>query len=231
MSFDSPSDKQPPQDKWDKLNWRDAEQATSALSVIFWGALLHIFDFHFSQTSNGWGFRFDILNDAVAAAMIAWGVVQLRPLVQDERYVRIMGFVQVISLLAVLDAVRLHFIVPWPLPLSLMFDLFHVVALVAIYYFCVAMRILCDTWWLPDGAESWSLSSKLFLFLNLLPTVTIQAIGLLAIVAGHGGFHVNSPLAIPLILLLLVPVIHILISIRRTGRLLRFGPPPGGIAA
>ena len=35
--------------------------------LIFWGGLLCIFDITFGQTTNGRGFRCDILNDAVGA--------------------------------------------------------------------------------------------------------------------------------------------------------------------
>jgi hypothetical protein len=41
------------------------KHAVAPLRMIFWGGLLCVFDITFSQTTNGQGFKFDILNDAL----------------------------------------------------------------------------------------------------------------------------------------------------------------------
>ena len=52
-------------------------QAITPLRLIFWGGLLCIFDFHLTQTTNGHGFKFDVLSDALGSILIAVGVFRL----------------------------------------------------------------------------------------------------------------------------------------------------------
>ena len=56
------------------------------LRLVFWGGLICVFDLTFSQTVNGEGWEFDVLNDFVGMFMITWGVFQLAKIHVHERY-------------------------------------------------------------------------------------------------------------------------------------------------
>jgi hypothetical protein len=137
------------------LHPADAEAARNALGKIFWGTLICVFDFHISQTSNGNGFKLDLISDVVGTILVAWGVGQLQPLVNDARYTQIMQFCRVMAVLSVFDALLDHVVAPWPVPLRALFIVFGFVCLVAIYQFCTAMRTFCIAGGLPEAERSW----------------------------------------------------------------------------
>src|SRR5678816_1930632 len=91
-----------------------ARRAITPLRLIFWGGLLCIFDVSFTQTSNGQGFKCDVLNDVVGAVLIAAGVVRLSAIPVHDRYAAVMRVVRIVSFLAVLDAIREVFVTRWP---------------------------------------------------------------------------------------------------------------------
>ena len=196
----------------------DAEIARQALGRVFWGALICVFDFHFSSTTNGSGFRFDVINDVIGTVLIVWGIGQLAPLVNSPKYTRIMRFCYVIAVIAVFDALSGHIIIPWPPPLRMVFIVFNFVSLVAIYCFCGAMRQFCLAGLLLEPAESWKFSRLLFLIFNLIPGGLLASLSLLAATSGNNA-HLNiGPIAMVLAITAFVSLIHFLISIWRTRR-------------
>jgi len=206
----------------------DAWTARSALDKIFWGTLICVLDFYFSQTVNGSGFRFDVISDVVGAALIAWGLAQLRPLVADSVYAGIMSFCQIIAIVAVLEALVNHVITDWPLPVRLLSIAFSLVCLLAIYRFCFAMQLFCRSLGLFEIDTRWRTSQTLFLWLLMVPALLIQSVGLLDMF-GSKGWSLNlGPGAIIVAIAALVAVVHILLSIRRTRSGLFFAPPPAG---
>jgi hypothetical protein len=195
----------------------DAWTARNALDKVFWGTLICLVDFNISQTANGSGIRFDVISDVVGAALIAWGVGQLRPLVAESAYAGIMSFCQIVAVGAVLEALVKHLVIDWPLPARLVSMAFSLACLVAIYRFCFAMQLFCRWLGLFEIEQSWRTSQTLFLWLNLIPALLMQAVGLFGMVNSQ-AMHFNiGPLAILLVVAALIPVIHILVSIRRTG--------------
>ena len=206
----------------------DARTARSALDKIFWGTLICVLDFSFSQTVNGSGFRFDVISDVVGAAMIAWGLGQLRPLIADAAYARIMSFCQIIAVGAVLEALANHVVIDWPLPVRLLSFAFSLVCLLAIYRFCFAMQLFCRSLGLFEIDYRWRTSQTLFLWLLVVPALLMQSDGLLDMF-GSKGWSLNlGPGAIIVVIAALVAVVHILMSIRRTRSGLFFAPPFGG---
>jgi len=200
----------------------EANAAQSALGKIFWGTLICVFDLHFSQTSNGTGFKFDIINDVVGAIMITWGVTQLQPLVNEPRYAQIMRFCHLVAILCVLDAVVDHVIAPWPVPLRALHIVFGFVCLLAIYQFCSAMRTFCMAGGLLETERSWTKSQWLFLVLNLIPAAILNLLSLVLMAGGTRGRVRVDPLvgALGLIAVIaaIIPLVYLLWTIWATRR-------------
>ncbi|HEY1016320.1 MAG TPA: hypothetical protein VGE07_26655, partial [Herpetosiphonaceae bacterium] len=88
-----------------------------ALQLMLWGVLLLVFDIYYSRTVGGEGFRFDFLNDAAGAALIAAGVTRLESVRVNRRYVGLIRVAGLGAIVLVLVAIRGHFIsYPAPLP-------------------------------------------------------------------------------------------------------------------
>jgi hypothetical protein len=173
------------------------KRAIIPLRMIFWGGLLCIFDFTLYQTttynyvhiSYTEGFKFDILSDALGAFLIAVAVFRLATIPVHDRYAKVMKLLKIVSVLAVLDAIRDHFIIPLPEEFQLTLKLFNLITLIATVTFCVAMRWLCEEAQLHKAAQSWRLTTALF------------------IIFGVAGFLL--PLS------LVIPFIHLFISTSR----------------
>lgn len=205
------------------------DAAVSALRFIFWGGLLCLFDFSFSQTSNGNGFKFDIISDAVGSVMIAWGIAQLRGLLPATRYVNVMNFVQIIAWMCIADAVADHWVTKTPVIPPMVSSIFSLFCLVAIVAFCLAMRWLCESLTLFHSARSWRTTTLLFLFIYLLPLGLFQVAAIMSALSGQ-KFHLNlGPAGLLLLLIFVVPVIHLFMSTSRMKEELegmRFWPQP-----
>ena len=194
------------------------KQAIAPLRMIFWGGLLCIFDFNISQTTNGQGFKFDILNDALGTALIAFGVFSLASAPVHRRYASVMTFVLVVSVLAVLDALRDHLIVPLPSPIYMLLNLFNLACLAAIVAFCVAMRWYCEEAKLPHAAASWSVTTILFVVIYLLPLGLLYLAGMFAMLTGT-SFNFNlGPAGLLLLPVFAIPMIHLFVSTSRMSR-------------
>lgn len=200
----------------------EAYAAQSALGKIFWGTLICVFDLHFSFTSNGTGFRFDLINDVLGAIMVTWGVSQLQPLMKEFRSAQIMRFCHVMASLCILDAVVDHVIAPWPMPLQVLSIVFRFVCLAAIFQFCSAMRIFCFAAGLLEAERSWILSQRLFLFLNLIPAAILQLLSFVALTGGTRGRVQVDPLmgALGLVAVIaaIIPLVYLLWTIWATRR-------------
>lgn len=200
---------------WRNVQSDAADAAYGALGKIFWGTLLCILDLSVFTESDGFGFKFDFLNDAMGAGLIAWGISELRPVLNDPDYTAIIGFCYPPALLAIVSAILEHFIVPWPAPLKLFAVGFSFWYSIAIYRFCFAMQLFCEAASLLEAAASWRFSRGFFLYLGLIPKVLFQCWNSLAIVTGQSWNIDIGPLAFALVILFL-PIIHILVSIART---------------
>ncbi len=203
-----------------QLSNHTVEQTISPLKWIFWGTLLCMLDFHFTlnPSANGLGFRFDILNDAVGAILIAVAVSRLSALPVHGRYTSVMKYVQIVAVIAVLNAVLEHVVIPLPAPLELAFGLLSLVTTAAIIAFCVAMRWFSELAPLGAAARSWRTTTLLFgLFLAV--QLGFFAISVVTVVTGGGSFNLNLGVA-GLILLIpfAIPPIHLLVSISRMRR-------------
>jgi hypothetical protein len=196
----------------------DIAAAIRPLRLIFWGGLLCVFDFNFSHTVNGSGFKFDVFNDAVGCALIAWGVIALAPLRVHDRYANVMTFVKVVSILAVFDAIRDHWIVRTPPIFDFLSNLFGLITLVAIVAFCIAMRWFCEQARLVEAAASWRTTTILFIAIYFIPLGLLYIAGTIAIAANKSFYFNPGPIGLILVPIFFVPLIHLFISTSRMKR-------------
>jgi hypothetical protein len=200
------------------MNEHSIGRAINPLRLIFWGALICLFDLTFSQTTNGTGFKLDLLDDAVGTLMIAIGVFQLKTLSMADRYRILLTFVQVVSALAVLDAVRDHFVFPVSQAISFAHNLFGLATLAAIVAFCVAMRWFCEEASMFDPARSWRVTTVLFLVIYAVPLGLFYAATAVA-VASETSFHFDlGPAGLLLLPVFVIPLVHLFISTSRMKR-------------
>ena len=200
------------------MSYADIESAIRPLRLIFWGGLLCVFDFNFSQTVNGSGFKFDVFNDAVGCALIAWGAVVLASIRVHDRYAKAMTFVKIVSILAFFGAVRDHWIVRTPPIIDFILNLFGLITLVAIVVFCIAMRWFCEQARLVEAAASWRTTTILFIAIYLLPLGLLYIAGTIAIAANKSFYFNPGPLGLIVIPIFFVPIIHLFISTSRMKR-------------
>lgn len=200
------------------MSYADIESAIRPLRLIFWGGLLCVFDFNFSQTVNGSGFKFDVFNDAVGCALIAWGVVVLACLRVHDRYAKAITFVKVVSILAFFDAVRDHWIVRTPPIIDFILNLFGLITLVAIVVFCIAMRWFCEQARLVEAAASWRTTTILFIAIYLVPLGLLYIAGTIAIATNKSFYFNPGPIGVFAVPIFFVPLIHLFISTSRMKR-------------
>ncbi len=190
-------------------------QAITPLRMVFWGGILCVFDFTITSTQNGHGFKFDFLNDALGTFLIALGVSRLSGMSVHDRYAGAMRFVQIISVVAVLDAIREHFVMPLPPAASFLLSVLGFIYLVAVIVFCVAMRWFCEQARLHQSVASWRLTTVLFVVIYLVPLGLFYLAAAWAI-ATSNSFHINlgegALLALPVFA---IPLIHLFISTSR----------------
>ena len=129
-----------------------------------------------------------------------------------------MNFVAVAAALSVLDAILAVFSVPLAPAVSLLINVFGLVALAAIVGFCLAMRWFCEAGQLAAAARSWSVTTGLFVAIYLVPLGLFYAVCILAILAGK-SFNLNlGPAGLLLVAVLAIPIIHLFISTSRMKR-------------
>jgi hypothetical protein len=200
------------------MNVQAIKQSITPLRMIFWGGLLCIFDITVSETRNGEGFRFDILNDAVGTILITIGVFRLSAIYVHDRYAAIMKFVRVVSVLSVLEAIREHFVMPLHPAISFALLILSMVTLAAIVTFCIAMRWFCEEALLPQAAGSWSVTTILFLVIYVIPLGLFYIAGAIAIVT-NTSFNINlGPAGLALLVVFAIPIFHLFISTSRMKR-------------
>ena len=202
-----------------RISPSDIRRTITPLRLVFWGGILCVFDLAFSSATNGEGFRFDLLNDAVGVILITVGVFRLATVPVNRRYRRAMRFVQVVSVLVLVDAVREHILVPESPPVvDYFFMLVSLASMIAIVLFCVAMTWLCRESSFLQPWRSWRITTALFVLVYLLPVGGFYAVGLCYVAAGR-SFHIDlGPLGLLLLPVFAAPIVHLFISTSRMKR-------------
>ncbi|MEM7457136.1 MAG: hypothetical protein AAF456_22530 [Planctomycetota bacterium] len=193
--------------------------AISALRFIFWGGLLCLLDIHFTQTSsyNGVesGFRFDLLNDVFGMILIWLGVLGLSRFEVNASYAKEMSFIKMACLVGTIVAVDGHFLYEDPTLIALLRVAAGMVTLAATFLFCVSMKRFADTYGLPTSSRSWKTTRNLVLVLWVAPVGLSHTISILGLVTGSDTAFNLGLLALPILLMMLVPLVHIFISTSR----------------
>lgn len=194
------------------------KRCIAPLGLVFWGGIICAIDITFSNTVNGQGFRFDFLNDVVGTIMVAIGVFRLGAIPVGGNYPYAMSFVKVATLLAICDAIREHFVMPYPPAVQMAIYLVAILVLIAHIVFCLAMRWFCEAANLKDAARSWNVTLWLIAVIDLIPIGSFYIVSFLAIA-------LNKPLKLDLGMFIfviafvcMVPIIHLYVSISRTRR-------------
>jgi hypothetical protein len=217
--------REPAAELWRSASWLvtiidepSVRRAITPLRMIFWGGLLCIFDITFTQTTNGRGFKCDILDDTLGAILITVGVFKLSAIAVHGRYSTVMRFVQVVSVLAVLNTICAHFIMPLPPIVHVVLNLFALVTLLAIVAFCIAMRWFCMEGGLSAAAQSWNVTTWLFVLIYLFPLGLLYLVTAVAMALGQ-SFNINlGPAGLLLLPVFVVPVVHLFVSTSRMKR-------------
>lgn len=214
------------------LSWEDVHAATRPLRFIFFGGLLCIVDVTISETVNGVGWRFDILNDTVGAILITVGVFRLARAPVPGPYARAMAFVKVVAVVSIAQTVLKYFVFPRPSLLSVALSLLGFCQLAATMLFCLAMRWFCEAAGLAPVARSWRTTFLLFCFLYVLPLALLELMGLVTALTDK-PLHVNlGPAGLLAIPVIAVPLVHLFVSTSRMRRAAERGlsgeAAPGG---
>lgn len=199
------------------------------LRLVFWGGLLCVLDIHFSQTTNGRGFRFDILNDFIGMLLITTAVFRLATFDAGDRYRFSMTVVRTAAVLATLRALQAHFIYEAGPVLSAVLTIVGFFNLVATVMFCRCMRWLAETLGLTRSAASWRVTTILFFWIYLVPIGLLHLTSLASRIGGSGLHFDAGPAGMLLLPVFFVPLVHLFLSTSRMKREAEGTAPAHGI--
>jgi tetratricopeptide (TPR) repeat protein len=197
------------------ISTSEIRKVIKPLRLIFWGGLVHLFDFTVRQTVNGVEREFDLLNDLIGLLMITWGVFQLFKVNVHDRYLKAMHFVIVVAILSCLDEIFSKAYHDIPPLISFFQSVLSIAAMIAIVVFCMAMRWLSTESGFRVSARSWRTTTLLFVVIYSIPLGLFYGYAAVTIAAGTStdlNFGSYSSL---LILVLFIPLIHFFISTSR----------------
>lgn len=209
--------------------------AITPLRMIFWGGLLCVFDFRFNQVSNGQGYSFDVLNDALGVVLILVGVIRLRGIGPApglaHRPSGKLGFAVFVAVLALLKAIHGHMIYRVPIGMNLVLTAVSLLSLAAILGFCTAMQEMCREWGLVRSQGKWGTTAILFGFIYVAPLGLFYVYS--AAVALDGGtFKLGlGPEALLLLIPLLIPLVMLFTTTSSMVTEIRMQQAAGGASA
>jgi hypothetical protein len=183
--------------------------------MIFWGGLLVIFDLKFSETANGRGFIFDILNDVVGAILILVGVCRLCaiPMPSGRKYLQGMRFVQIAAMLGLSKTVYSVYIHPTSALVDVLMNVIGLAALAGIVVFCMCMRSLARQAGMDRAQRAWNITLILFIVLLCLPVGLLYLAMLGVMLHAIPSFHFDlGPAGLLLLLVFAAPVVSLFIS-------------------
>jgi hypothetical protein len=191
-------------------------QALNPLRKIFWGVLLLVLHLNISLTTNGHGYKFDLLNDFIGAILVAIGVFRLADFRVSHAYVSWMKFLKVMAVIGILLGLLDHFVFEMSPAWHFLRTFLQLLNLIALIGFCRCMRWLCEEYGAEIPARSWAFTELLFLLIYLLPVGALY-IAVLAALISQSSFNIQLPPAMIIVLFaaLIVPLIHFFISTSR----------------
>lgn len=168
-----------------------------AARMVFFGTLIVVLDFEI----NG----FDLINDVVGAGLVVAGVVKVSNAGLGGRFA--LPAVLVSAVWFVTTIVETFVLLP-----ALLAGAAGLILLAAAILDLLLFRHACRQLALDEAASSWSTSLALATW--IWGGLTLLGIGLALL---HGGaFSYEGPVAIPVVIAAFAPVVHILVTLRRT---------------
>ena len=188
------------------------------LRLIFWGALLCLIDINFSQTVNGSGFKFDLLDDFIGMSLITAGVFRFAGFTPSHSYAKSMAFVKVVAVVSTFKALLDHFVFRAPAVWNFAWTFFALLELGAIVLFCSNMHLLCRALELDWPARSWKTTATLFGCIFAVPLGLFYSASLIATLLGR-SFHFSlGILGLLLLPVFAIPLFHFFASTSRMAR-------------
>lgn len=197
----------------------------SDLKLIIIGALLVMFDFHFSSTTNGTGFKIDFLNDFIGACMIYLAVSRMSKIeIKNKAYYTHMRFVTLAAILLIGISIYDFFLLKESIYLEFFMECIGVIITVGVLLFFAAMTYFTEEKQLENSFKKMKIARNLIFWTYVLPTFIfmIPIIGSLLSSDTVFNFNYTGGLGITiLILFLFVPIFYGLYAIQVTRRELR----------
>jgi len=162
--------------------------AERPLGLIFWGCLIWMLDLTFSTTQNGYGFRFDLLDDTVGSLMVAVGINRLSRIPVSPAYTRTMIFLRTVMFFSVAETAIAHFIFPPAELYEWALLLLQLAQCVGLALFCLAMRWFCEAAGFPPLARHWTILTWIAFMVYLIPLLGVD---LVAAIGGEPHHHYN----------------------------------------
>jgi len=188
------------------------------LRLIFWGGLVCLIDFTFSQKVNGSGFKADLLDDFLGMLLITFGIFKLARFAPTASFSKGMAFVKVVAVVATFKALIDHWVFRTPDVWDMAWTAFSLVELAAIVVFCFSMNLLCRIHELPEAARSWKTTSMLFVVIYAIPLGLFYGASLVAMAIGK-SFHFNlGPAGLLVMVVFVIPIVHLFVSTSRMAR-------------
>jgi hypothetical protein len=188
------------------------------LRLIFWGSLLCLIDINFSQTVNGRGFKFDLLDDFIGMTLITVGVFRFGRFTPSHSYAKSMAFIKVVAVVSTFKALIDHVAFDAPDVWSFAWTFFGIAEIAAIVLFCSNMHLLCRVLELEWPARSWRTTTTLFACIYAVPLGFFYVACLISLPLGR-SFSVNlGPLGLLLIPVFAIPIFHFFASTSRMAR-------------
>lgn len=198
------------------------------LNLIFWGIIIILLDFHYSQTTNGVGFKFDFIPDILGAIMIFLGVFSISgSVIANPSFLRNMRFVVLGALIQIVLSIDDFFIYHESVFISSVREIASIFISISIVLFSSAMIVLSDEKSLKKSSINWRIARHLFLCLYIVPEVFLQILSWFAIFPFDIVYKLNSNAAnyivlfFTLFLFLLLPLIYGLYAIQRMRKEIR----------
>ncbi len=152
------------------------------INLIFWGMLIVIFDFSLSSTTNGYGIKFNIINDFVGSILIFIGLSKISKIKLIDtsfkskmNYGLVASFI-LYSLFSILYSISFFFIYPAPEYISTIKNLLDIAIDWGFVTFSGAMIVLTTETHLNNSLRRWITTKKLFIWIYFLPFAALTFI-------------------------------------------------------
>ena len=200
---------------------KEAIKAVWPLRLIFFGALLCIFDY-LPAGLRGPRYQVDVLNDALGMFLIAVAAGRLARIPVhppwNDHHGSAMRFVKYVALIGIAEAVVGHLTFERPPPLVLAVLIYRIALVGASVLLCMAMRWLCSELGLRRALKSWTVTTVAFVAVFASPLAAMYVTDFLTIMAGKKPFRALGPAELLARVILSMGFVLIFVSTSRMER-------------